>query len=317
MKRSRKKKTIGDFIWRLVFLAALVVFCYCAFQLVTIYLEYKKGTDEYSSLEQQYVTEDTISGTTENNTPSGTGDGTRTGSDGSEATDGTSETTGKVEGSGTAEDPYTTGETETEIETDAEGKTTVKAYPVLKNPVDFESLKKVNEDIIGWIRVNALDISYPIAQSTNNDYYLHRTFERVDNFAGCIFMEYQNHSDFSDKNTIIYGHNMKNGSMFADLLNYESESYWDSHKTIQFDTLTESRVYEIAAVVKSNDVEELPFEFTTARDDGAEDVIENMESASLYDTGVDMAYGDDFLTLATCDYSVDDGRLVVMAKRIQ
>ena len=85
----------------------------------------------------------------------------------------------------------------------------------------------------------------------------------------------------------------------------------------QFDTLTESRVYEIAAVVKSNDVEELPFEFTTARDDGAEDVIENMESASLYDTGVDMAYGDDFLTLATCDYSVDDGRLVVMAKRIQ
>ena len=83
MKRSRKKKTIGDFIWRLVFLAALVVFCYCAFQLVTIYLEYKKGTDEYSSLEQQYVTEDTISGTTENNTPSGTGDGTRTGSDGS------------------------------------------------------------------------------------------------------------------------------------------------------------------------------------------------------------------------------------------
>lgn len=187
MKRSRKKKSIGDFIWRLVFLAALVVFCYCAFQLVTIYLEYKKGTDEYSSLEQQYVTEDTISGTTENNTPSGTGDGTRTGSDGSEATDGTSETTGKVEGSGTAEDPYTTGETETEIETDAEGKTTVKAYPVLKNPVDFESLKKVNEDIIGWIRVNALDISYPIAQSTNNDYYLHRTFERVDNFAGCIF----------------------------------------------------------------------------------------------------------------------------------
>lgn len=79
MKRSRKKKTIGDFIWRLVFLAALVVFCYCAFQLVTIYLEYKKGTDEYSSLEQQYVTEDTISGTTENKTPSGTGDGTRTG----------------------------------------------------------------------------------------------------------------------------------------------------------------------------------------------------------------------------------------------
>ena len=111
-------------------------------------------------------------------------------------------------------EPYTTGETETEIETDEKGQTTVRSYLVLKNPVDFESLQKVNEDIIGWIRVSALGISYPIAQSTDNDYYLHRTFERVDNFAGCIFMEYQNHSDFSDKNTIIYGHNMKNGSCF-------------------------------------------------------------------------------------------------------
>lgn len=112
---------------------------------------------------------------------------------------------------------------------------------MLKNPVDFESLKKVNEDIIGWIRVNALDISYPIAQSTNNDYYLHRTFERVDNFAGCIFMEYQNHSDFSDKNTIIYGHNMKNGSMFGTLRKfYEDEVY---EKAPYFWIYTPDKIY--------------------------------------------------------------------------
>ena len=175
-----------------------------------------------------------------------------------------------------------------------------------------------NPDLIGWLTIDGTSIDYPVMWTPEDpEYYSHRGFDKEDSNNGLLFMDELSSVDEFGGNVIIYGHNMKNGSMFADLLNYESESYWDSHKTIQFDTLTESRVYEIAAVVKSNDVEELPFEFTTARDDGAEDVIENMESASLYDTGVDMAYGDDFLTLATCDYSVDDGRLVVMAKRIQ
>lgn len=311
MKRSRKKKTIGDFIWRLVFLAALVVFCYCAFQLVTIYLEYKKGTDEYSSLEQQYVTEDTISSTTENNTPSGTGDGTRTGSDGSEATDGTSETTGKVEGSGTAEDPYTTGETETEIETDAEGKTTVKAYPVLKNPVDFESLKKVNEDIIGWIRVNALDISYPIAQSTNNDYYLHRTFERVDNFAGCIFMEYQNHSDFSDKNTIIYGHNMKNGSMFGQLKKYGKEDFYKEHPCFYLYTKDGVWQYDIFSVRVVDELSD-SYTMTFASTDAYRSYLDQAVRKSMYDTTATADVTDSIITLSTCT-SKDTDRLIVQA----
>ena len=304
MKRSRKKKTIGDFIWRLVFLAALVVFCYCAFQLVTIYLEYKKGTDEYSSLEQQYVTEDTISGTTENNTPSGTGDGTRTGSDGSEATDGTSETTGKVEGSGTAEDPYTTGETETEI---------VKAYPVLKNPVDFESLKKVNEDIIGWIRVNALDISYPIAQSTNNDYYLHRTFERVDNFAGCIFMEYQNHSDFSDKNTIIYGHNMKNGSMFGTLRKfYEDEVY---EKAPYFWIYTPDKIYryDIFSCAEVA-VDSLAYQITFSEEGSFEKYIDDAYSRSVVKgNDIKVTAEDKIVTLSTCTGN-ESTRFIVQGK---
>ena len=182
----------------------------------------------------------------------------------------------------------------------------------------YQELFMQNPDLIGWLTIDGTSIDYPVMWTLEDpEYYSHRGFDKEDSNNGLLFMDELSSVDEFGGNVIIYGHNMKNGSMFADLLNYESESYWDSHKTIQFDTLTESRVYEIAAVVKSNDVEELPFEFTTARDDGAEDVIENMESASLYDTGVDMAYGDDFLTLATCDYSVDDGRLVVMAKRIQ
>ena len=134
MKKSKKKKTIGDLIWRVVFLAALVVFCYCAFQLITIYLEYKKGTDEYSSLEQKYVSEGMF---TENETGGAAGGENRGETDKNGAP-----VSSQVDASGaendsegeTAKDktdlekePYTTGETETEIETDEKGQTTVRS----------------------------------------------------------------------------------------------------------------------------------------------------------------------------------------------
>ena len=106
----------------------------------------------------------------------------------------------------------TEGETETELATDAQGNQYVRKLPTMKNPIDFESLDAVNSDIIGWIRIGALDISYPVAQSEDNDYYLHRTFEKKDNFAGCIFVDFHNSSQFTDPNTIVYGHNMKDGS---------------------------------------------------------------------------------------------------------
>ena len=83
--------------------------------------------------------------------------------------------------------------------------------------VDFDALKEINEDIIGWIYIKDVDISYPITQSKDNDYYLHRTFRRTYNFAGSIFADFENASDFSDPNTILYGHNMKNDSMFGRL----------------------------------------------------------------------------------------------------
>ncbi|MDO4476259.1 MAG: class B sortase [Lachnospiraceae bacterium] len=108
----------------------------------------------------------------------------------------------------------------------------VKKLPVLKNPIDFEQLQTLNSEIIGWIRLGALDMSYPITQAADNDYYLHRTFERQDNFAGCIFLNCDNSKFFSDQNSIVYGHNMKDGSMFGklsklkDLEVYESNPYF-------------------------------------------------------------------------------------------
>ena len=81
--------------------------------------------------------------------------------------------------------------------------------------VDWESLKAINSDIIAWLQIEGTEISYPVVKGTDNDYYLHHTFEKNYNSAGSIFVEYTNSSDFQDCNTIIYGHNMRNGSMFG------------------------------------------------------------------------------------------------------
>lgn len=105
----------------------------------------------------------------------------------------------------------------TEKEPDAEIK---PAEEVLKPPmdIDFNALKSVNPEVIGWIYVEALDgVNYPIVQAADNDKYLHLTYEGNYNFAGTIFIDYENSSDFNDCNTLVYGHNMKNGSMFGQL----------------------------------------------------------------------------------------------------
>ena len=166
--------------------------------------------------------------------------------------------------------------------------------------MDFESLQKVNEDIIGWIRVSALGISYPIAQSTDNDYYLHRTFERVDNFAGCIFMEYQNHSDFSDKNTIIYGHNMKNGSMFGTLRKfYEDEVY---EKAPYFWIYTPDKIYryDIFSCAEVA-VDSLAYQITFSEEGSFDQFIRDAYSRSVVKgNDIKVTAEDKIVTLSTC-----------------
>ncbi len=107
--------------------------------------------------------------------------------------------------------------------------------------IDFEALKAVNEDVVGWIYVEALDLNYPIMQGEDNEYYLHRTTEKTYNFAGSIFLDYANKADFSDCNSIVYGHNMKDGSMFGRLKQFrERETY---EKSLYFWVCTPEKNY--------------------------------------------------------------------------
>ncbi|MCD8153329.1 MAG: class B sortase [Clostridiales bacterium] len=122
-------------------------------------------------------------------------------------------------------------ERENTSETSEEDPVEMEAQPQAPIEVDFDSLLAINEDVVGWIYMEALtDINYPVVQGVDNDQYLHTTYENNYNFAGTIFIDYQNSRDLTDCNTIVYGHNMKNGSMFGQLKKYVSDEslYEDS-----------------------------------------------------------------------------------------
>lgn len=190
---------------------------------------------------------------------------------------------------------------------------------VLKAPmtIDFQALRAVNEDVVGWIYMEGVDtINYPIVQGADNDTYLHTTYEGNYNIAGAIFVDYENKSDFSDCNTIVYGHNMKNGSMFGSLKQYigEEEAYKKS-KYFWIFTPQETYRYEIlAAYITPVDSDT----YTLFPVPGGEfvDYLNRMKSYSEIETEVtEFSMTDKIITLSTCTGN-DATRFVVQGKRV-
>ena len=180
--------------------------------------------------------------------------------------------------------------------------------------IDFDTLLEANSDTIGWITFKESVINYPVMQTDNNDYYLTNTFNRNKNATGSIFMETMNNKNFNDYHTIIYGHNMRNDSMFGTLEKYSDESYYDGNEYFYITTLDEERKYQIFSmytVVVPNPLYTIGFE----ADETYVDFIETLQRDSLYDTGVDIDKNDKIITLSTCGDS-DEVRFVVHGKLI-
>lgn len=182
--------------------------------------------------------------------------------------------------------------------------------------VDFDSLKKINSDIVGWIYFENNDISYPVLYSGDDDKYLRKSFDGEDATAGSIFMEGANNSDFEDKNTIIYGHNMRNLSMFGKLKKYTREQeYYDNNKYIQIITPNMYYRYEIFAyesVNEDSDVYQISFE-----DDAAiESYINKIRELTERKTDIDVSVDDKIITLSTCSTLSSHKRFVVHAVRV-
>ena len=167
--------------------------------------------------------------------------------------------------------------------------------------IDFNELESINKDVAGWLYMEALpDISYPIVQGTDNDYYLHHTYKKEEVFAGSIFMDCKNSKDFSDQNTIVYGHNMKNGSMFGTLKQYKLQETIDKSPYFWIITPDEAYKYKIFAVYTANVDGDT---YTLIKGPGTETIEygESMQEKSDIDMGKhEFKQTDKMVTLSTC-----------------
>ena len=182
----------------------------------------------------------------------------------------------------------------------------------------YSALFEQNPDFIGWISIDGTNVNYPVMQTPDNpDYYLKHSFEKSYSDYGVPYIDEACALGISN-NIVVYGHHMRNGSMFADVCKYTDKSFYEEHKTIKFDTLSTIGEYEVVAVFKfDTNNETFKFnEYTTMDEAEFNEFMENVHSRQLYDTGVDAEYGDELLTLSTCEYTYKNGRFVVVAKKV-
>ena len=175
-----------------------------------------------------------------------------------------------------------------------------------------------NNDFIGWVKVPGTKLNYPVMQTPDRkDYYLKRNFSRQYSDYGVPFMQENCIVDISD-NLLIYGHNMKDGTMFSGLELYADKTFYEKHKEIQFDTIQSFGRYEVVAVFRTVAYTQDAFRYYDFVDAASEEefdaYIDKCKELSLYPIETSAKYGDRLLTLSTCEYTQKDGRFVVVAK---
>lgn len=188
----------------------------------------------------------------------------------------------------------------------------------------FMDLYTENPDFRGWLKIDGMKIDYPVmTRSGDNNYYLDKNFEGEKDKNGLLILDYRCDLLSGAQNFIIYGHNMSSGVMFGTLKNYKSKAFCEEHPVIQFDTLYEEAEYKVVAAMLSEVAyaDEDVFRYYDAIDMSTEESFnafyKNISEKALYMTGETLSYGDSCLILSTCDRYKEDGRFVVIAKKIQ
>lgn len=260
-RRKRRKSGRGDIVSGLAIIACLVVFCIAAFQLLSIVLEYKAGSDSYASVLELAVT-----------VP--------------------------------------------DVIMNEEGEEEPLGYEYYF--VDFDVLLAQNSETVGWIRFDAPEIiSYPLLQTEDNSQYLTTTFEGVSNSSGAIFLDKSNDPLFTDDNTIIYGHNMKNDSMFGALNEYNDGAFYEEYPYFYIYTPDgKASKYQVVAacVIQATDLERYTTNF--ASDSEYQSYIDEMLQTSYYDTGTEINTNSKLVTLSTCT-GTESTRFIVQGVKIE
>ncbi len=182
--------------------------------------------------------------------------------------------------------------------------------------VDFDKLKEQNNETVAWIKVNNTNVEYPVVRSTNNSFYLNHSFDKSKNSAGWIFADYKNKFDNTDKNIVIYGHNMRDGSMFGSMKNILNTDWYENEENANITLFTENEkcIYKVFSVyeIESEDYY-IKTEFSNENE--FEKFIETLKKRSIKDFNIDVSKDDNILTLSTCANN-NKYRVVLHAKKI-
>ena len=187
---------------------------------------------------------------------------------------------------------------------------------------ELKPIYEQNHDLTGWISIEDTVIDYPVVQTNDSEFYLEHDFYGEENVNGQIILDTKCDNYTPSYNLVISGHHMRNGSMFGNLQLYSSKDYWNTHKIVEFDSLMERRTYVVMAAFYSADYDEYEEGFRYNADIvyemDADMWLEEIEKVKVYDTEVDAHFGDEFITLTTCDRSRrQDGRFVLIGRRVR
>lgn len=185
---------------------------------------------------------------------------------------------------------------------------------------EYKVLYEKNPDTVGWISIDGTSVNYPVMQTPDRqNYYLKRNFSGADSAYGCLYVRETCDVFVPSDNVTIYGHHMNDGSMFATLNKFRTQTFWEEYHTIDFDTLYERHTYTVFAVFTTTASSGEGFayhSFENAKDEADFDrFVSTCKTLSLYDTGITPQYGDKLICLSTCEYTQTNGRLVVVAVR--
>ncbi|OPF50651.1 SrtB family sortase [Clostridium baratii] len=195
-----------------------------------------------------------------------------------------------------------------------ESKNTYEKIQEVKNNSDkfSEELIKINEDYKMWIEVPNTNIDYPVVQGNDNDFYLNHDFNKKESSSGAIFIDYKNNID-KDKNIIIYGHNMRNKSMFQNLMKFKEEAFWKENNKIILTIDGKRCEYEIFSSYISN-AKDVDFKINFKSEDGYLKYIDDIKKKSTFSRDMNIKSDDRIITLSTCSYEEDDARMIIHGK---
>ncbi len=277
-KKKKRKKGMNFLYW---FLMAIFIgiFTFCALYLIRYYGQDKKSKDTYEDLRELVVDEDN-----------------------------------------TEEEDVVYEATASDIP--GQEFVVVDGKKILKR---FRNLYHKNHDFYGWLKIDGTKIDYPVMYTPDNEeFYLYRDFNKENNNSGTPFVDTASDVELPSDNILIYGHNMQTNTMFHDILQYEKEDFYKKHKKLTFDTIYGEGEYEVIAafytqIYGKNDTSHFKYYqfFNAANENDFDNYVTNCKALTAYEIPTTAKYGDHLITLSTCAYHVEDGRFVVVAKKVE